>query len=95
MISGKTRTGFEYQVNEKILRDWRIVKLMAKVRTGGDDGDIAFFELIEKFFGAEQEERLTAHCEDEDGIADLDKMRDELMDVFGHPEIKKLLSSQS
>lgn len=72
MKEGKTSTGFKYSVNEKLIKDYRFVKLLAELDAIEDKEDSRAFllcsELITKLLGDDGEERVLKHVE-KDGIA--------------------------
>lgn len=79
MVTGKTTTGFEFAMNLKKLKDARLLREMAQVRKDGDG--IGELLVIEKMLGTEQYEALCTHCEDEDGIADVDALKNEFVEI--------------
>ena len=85
MISGKTRTGFEYTIDEEALNDYEILELMAKVR---NNDVLSIFELIERLLGEEQKNRLKEHCR-VNGRVPISAINDEIVDIFSNDSVKK------
>ena len=85
MISGKTRTGFEYTIDEEALNDYEILELMAKVR---NNDVLSIFELIERLLGEEQKNRLKEHCR-VNGRVPISAINDEIVDIFTNDSVKK------
>ena len=79
MVTGKTTTGFEYSMNLKRLKDARLLREMAQVRKDGDG--VGELLVIEKMLGPEQFEALCTHCEDEEGIADVEALKEEFIEI--------------
>lgn len=100
MISGKTRTGFEYTIDPVALNDFRILDLINKIqkeeKKGASPETYVFLvlDLVDRLLGEEQKELLMDHC-DVDGRVPVDKINDEIIDIFTTPEIKKSGSSQT
>lgn len=81
MIDGKTRTGFEYSFNERVVRDARFIEKLSSL-TKDDLSALSF--VMNRLLGEEQKEKLYDHVaeNDPDGIADVTKVNDELEDII-------------
>lgn len=86
MVSGKTRTGFEFVIADDALNDYEILELMAKVRK---NDVLSISELLEKLLGEEQKNRLKDHCRDESGKVPMERINDEIVDIFTDKQVKK------
>lgn len=79
-MKGKTKSGFEFDVEETVLDDYRILKALNEV-SDGNSGRIVY--VINKLLGPEQEESLMAHVEElNDGKCSASGMAAELKDIF-------------
>ena len=85
MISGKTRTGFEYAIADDVFDDYEILELMAKVKK---NDPLAIFELIERLLGEEQKDQLKDHVR-VNGRVPMSAINDEIVDIFTNEEVKK------
>ena len=85
MISGKTRTGFEYVIEDDVFDDYEILELMAKVKK---NDPLAIFELIERLLGEEQKDQLKDHVR-VNGRVPMSAINDEIVDIFSNSEVKK------
>lgn len=85
MISGKTRTGFEYVIDDNVFDDYEILELMAKVKK---NDPLAIFELIERLLGEEQKDQLKDHVR-VNGRVPMSAINDEIVDIFSNEEVKK------
>ena len=85
MISGKTRTGFEYVIDDNVFDDYEILELMAKVKK---NDTLAIFELIERLLGEEQKDQLKDHVR-VNGRVSMSAINDEIVDIFSNEEVKK------
>ena len=85
MITGKTKSGFQYVINEKSLQDVRLldaVKLAdSKDPLEANRGVLRCFDLL---IGTENREKLIDHLAeiDEDGIPTLDAFQKELVEIL-------------
>ena len=86
MITGTTRTGFSYQIEDEALNDYEILDLMAKVRK---NDVLSIFELVERLLGEEQKDRLKDHCRDASGRVPISAINDEIVDIFTAEQVKK------
>jgi len=75
-----TKTGFQCDVNEKILNDYRFVKAIAKTKSKDPlISASALFDLVDLLIGDDTE--LIEHCT-VDGIADTGKVSEEITDII-------------
>jgi len=83
MIAGKTKSGFEYQISEKILKDYRYVRAIAKLQKGDNaDKFIAFDEISTLLLGGKVED-LIKHVEGlNGGYAPLEVMAAEMNEII-------------
>lgn len=64
MITGKSKSGFTYEIEEECLDDWGILKTAQKV----DKGQVGYIvDLGEALIGAEQMDRLEKHVAERNG----------------------------
>lgn len=69
MITGKTESGFEYEVSENALNDWELLELLGQIQ----DGEMfALTKAVKRFFGEVQLARLKEHLRDDSGIIPAD-----------------------
>lgn len=80
MMKGKTKSGFNYEIDEEALNDYRLLKEIARV----EEEPLRFPFLLERLLTSEQEEKLLNHLEDEKGRVDPDKVMDEIKDIFSN-----------
>ena len=77
MLKGKTRSGFEFEVNEQAL-DMRVIKAVRKAKE-----DITYIdEVYERLLGEDQQEALYDHIEKTYGTVAPDRAAEELIDIF-------------
>lgn len=83
MITGKTSSGFEYSVSEKLRNDFRFVLAFADM--GSDDADEKIrggVELVNVVLGREGAAALYRHVAEADGTVPTDKVMAELTEII-------------
>lgn len=90
-MKGKTDSGFEFDVNEESLDDYRLLKLLNDV-SRGNNGRVT--EVVERLLGSDQETALMAHVENiNNGKCTATGMVQEIIQIF--EAIKSKNSSSS
>ena len=86
VITGKTKTGFEYNIDKKMLNDYELLEEIDNI----GKSPLIIIKLLKRLLKEEQLEKLKEHRRNEEGIVPIDKMEKELIDIFdGINEIKK------
>lgn len=70
-IKGKTESGFEYDIDERAVKDARMWEIIDETRTSSSMSSVKVPRLL---LGADGKERLYSFVEDEDGYVDLEKV---------------------
>lgn len=85
MIKGTTKSGFRYEVNENIGKDFEILKIIRKT-----DGDASYiYDLALAILGEKQLTALEKILKKRDGYVDSEKLTKEIMEIFtGNPLLK-------
>lgn len=78
MIKGKTKSGFEFEIDEANVNDYRLLKLITQAETN----KMVITDIVSRLFGEEQEEKLLKHLEDEHGRVDLELVDAEIAEIF-------------
>lgn len=79
MTTGKTSTGFEYQLKDGIFDDYELLEILRKIDKG-ESGHIV--DMVDMMFSAEQKEALKNHVREEDGRIPASKLLKEVMEIF-------------
>lgn len=90
MVTGKTESGFEFEIDEEQLDDMEFIELMAAAQ----ENWLKFPAMLEKMLGKEQKARLYDHIKNDKGRVkpeELDKIVTEIFELAG----KKLKNSGS
>lgn len=96
-----TKTGFECEVNEEKLKDWRFVKTNAKLAKASSDVDILTLmdACIDILLGEEQAEKLYDHIAKDTGIVNYEVVTEEynhIVSIMGsEAKQKNSLTSQA
>ena len=78
-MQGKTKSGFEFEVDQKKLDDYELLEDLADM-ADGKEGKIVF--VIKRLLGEEQKDRLKDFLRDKDGRVAASEMTRELMEIF-------------
>lgn len=89
-MQGITKNGFEYNIDERILSDWRFTSIAAKVEGGSTVEKIgAAQKMVEMIFGEEQLNKLIDHIASQnDGFVPADEVMNTAKEII--EENKKL-----
>ena len=82
MIKGVTKSGFKYETDERIVKDWRFVKSMAKMNQGALGQMEGIVEISSILLGENQEILLEKHIADSDGYIDAKQYEEELTEII-------------
>jgi len=83
-VKGTTKTGFEYEIEEKRLANYELIEALNDL----DDNPLVITKVVKMLLG-NQTEDLKNHVRDEDGIVDAEKMSAEIVDIFTNQTLKK------
>lgn len=82
MLKGKTKSGFEFEIDEKLMDDMEVLEAIAKV----EEGDVFFPAMITKILGEKQKNAFYDHIRTKKGtvpIAKAVELFTEIMDSAG------------
>lgn len=77
MIKGRTTSGFEFEVDERLANDARFFDILAEA----EENPVLAPKITLTFLGKEQRDRLYKHLE-KDGIVPMDKVEAEMEEMF-------------
>lgn len=78
MIKGKTKSGFVYEISDARLKNYELVELLAEV----DENPLLLPKLVKVMLGDELADKLKDHIRDDEGLVDLDKVNQEIAEIF-------------
>ena len=79
MITGKTKSGFEFELDDEVLDDYELLEVLHKL----DSGEYGLVtEMVGKLLGEEQKDLLKEHVRGEDGKVSTQRMMVEVAEIF-------------
>jgi len=78
MIKGKTKSGFHYLIPEKRLDNYELLEAISDV----ESNPLLMPKVLKLLFGQEQTEKLKKHLADKEGLISMEKMTDEIQEIF-------------
>ena len=87
MITGKTKSGFEYEIPETVGDDNEVLEALARLQQK-DGGVLQIVTLIDRVLGSEQRDAFKEHCR-VDGRVSTEKIAEEFFDIFSNANLKK------
>lgn len=89
-MTAKLKDGYEAQIDEKVLNDWKLLTTLRKIDKG-ESGLIV--DVAELLLGGEEEvDKLAKHLE-VDGVTPMDKMVEAISELMN--SVNELKNSQS
>ena len=79
MVAGTTASGFKFEIDEKVMKDARYLRRLARAQRTGDEFEN--LDLLAELLGEDQYEKLCEHVED-DGLADIEKVTAEFREIM-------------
>jgi len=90
----KTKSGFKFTLNEKILTDYRLVDAIAMTTSEKDaERIVGTTQIVNLLFGDKKSEYMAHIANKNDGFVPTEVINAELLDLMG--EINKLKNSSS
>lgn len=84
MITAKTKTGFEFTIEDSALDNWELLEVLSDI----DDGKTQKIgAAVRMLLGKEQSDALKDHCRTEDGRVPTSAMMTEIGEIFA--ELRK------
>lgn len=79
MLTGTTKSGFEFKIDEEILDDYDFLELLCKI----DEGETSLTtKMVDSLLGEEQKERLKNHVRMKSGRVSAKRLLEETMEIF-------------
>ena len=79
MITGKTLSGFEFEIEEDVLDDYDLLQALVRVDKGEVSG---IFDIVRSLLGKAQEERLKDHVRKPSGRVSAKGMTAAVGEIF-------------
>lgn len=84
-IKGKTQSGFAYEIEEARLNNYELLEAVGEL----EDNPMVISKMVIMLLGKEQTNRLKDHLRDEEGLVPVDKMTEEITEIFQSQAVKK------
>ncbi|EGP5709301.1 hypothetical protein ACNG34_000556 [Enterococcus faecium] len=84
IISGKTKSGFVYQIQKERVESYDFLEAVGEV----DENPAKLPKALKMLFGNEQVEKLKDHLRTEEGFVPIQKMIEEFTEVMNNPKLK-------
>lgn len=81
---GKTSSGFVFQLDEKRLNNYELVEAISEI----EGNPLVFPRLLKLLLGDEAAAALKDHVRDEDGLVSVERMTEEITEIFAHHQVK-------
>lgn len=78
MIKGKTQSGFEFEISKNVLNDYELLEDMGQI----ESNPVLLTTVVRKVLGDKQTEKLKDHVRSETGKVQIDRMSEEITDIF-------------
>ena len=79
MITAKTKTGFEFAIEDSALDNWELLEVLSDI----DDGKTQKIgAAVRMLLGTEQADALKEHCRTDDGRVPTSAMMAEISEIF-------------
>jgi len=96
MIGGTTKTGFIFEVDERILQDWRLTKALVKTQKGtAVEKLVGADEMVSLLLGDKSDDLMSHLMELNEGFAPMEKLMAEITDIMSSVKAKNSYSSPS
>lgn len=80
MIKGKTKSGFEYKIPKENLNNYELIEAISEV----EENPLVITKTVNLLLGKEQREKLKEHLRTESGIVPVDKLSEEIIEIFNN-----------
>ena len=85
MIEGKTKTGFEYKLDDNKLNNYELVEALGEL----EENPITLPKVVRMLLGTKQTNDLKNHLRLKDGTVPVDKMEESVTEIFQNQSVKK------
>lgn len=94
MIKGKTKTGFKFEIDERVLEDWNLLKAIGHAESEDPSERIRGVMSLAELLLGDKEDALKKHIADRnDGFVPTAEMSEAITDIL--LQAKELKNSQS
>ena len=95
MVTGKTKSGFEYSIDERIVKDYPYVRALARLNRGDSAEKFIALDQLSTLMLGDKVEDLISHVRKlNDGYAPIEAIGAEVTEIIGALTPKNSISSQ-
>lgn len=89
-MQGTTKSGYEFDIDNRILKDWRFVSALTKCQQSKTEfGKLeGIQEMVRLLFGDKYDEYMEFVASKNDGFCDSDIIMDEIKGIFESANVK-------
>lgn len=84
MIKGKTKSGFNFEIDEEVVNDYEFIEVLADV----DENPLKSPKLFKMLLGDEQTNKLKEHIKAKNGKIPVKIMTEEIADILKNAKVK-------
>lgn len=85
MAKQKTKSGFEFELSKERLNNYELFELISEI----EENPLVMPQVLKLLLGKEDTKRLKDHVRTEDGFVPVDKIENEITEIFhSHSETK-------
>lgn len=88
MITGTTKSGFEYEIADTVGDDYEVLEALARLQQKDGNSIFNIVILIDRVLGEKQRDAFKEHCR-VDGRVSTEKIAEEFFDIFSNADLKK------
>lgn len=83
-MTGETRSGYKFNIDDRVLKDWRFVSALTKCQKRHDEfeGLEGIMEMAKMLFGDKYDEFMNFIASKNDGFCPSDVVMNEIQDIF-------------
>lgn len=78
MITGKTTSGFEYEISKARIENYELIEALSEV----DENPLLLPKAVNLLLGNEQADKLKEHLRDNEGLVSTERLSKEIEEIF-------------
>lgn len=78
MLTGKTKSGFKYEISEERLNNYELLESISEI----EENPMVLPKVVKGLLGKEQHDALKDHLRNEDGVVQLEILGKEVEEIF-------------
>lgn len=82
MAKGKTKSGFKFEVNDRIAEDWRLTLALADMDSGDESRALSGATSVVRLLLGKQEKAFYEHIKEEDGTVPTVKVWEAVTEIL-------------